>query len=175
MDRSEQKPPPKKKEKRRYTESRQFRRITRSYLYVWLFKMMRKHGIHSAIFDSKMLKFRQQLPMVRNLTWPLAIANRQTDQAANRAVFFGFSWIWWLWSSLWTVFSLFLITIILNNITIIFISWSLSKLIWRFPKIGVPPPIIHFNVIFREINHLFWGIPIYGKLHIWIIILHNQF
>ena len=37
-----------------------------------------------------------------------------------------------------------------------------NLLIWRFPKIGVPPVLIHFSGIFHEINHpaSYWGTPI---------------
>ncbi len=36
------------------------------------------------------------------------------------------------------------------------------------PKIGVgkPPQIIHFNRVFHEMNHPFWGTPIFGNTHI---------
>ena len=37
--------------------------------------------------------------------------------------------------------------------------------LWGFPKIGVPPVIIHLQMGFSIINHLFWGSPIYGHLH----------
>ena len=30
---------------------------------------------------------------------------------------------------------------------------------WWFPKIGIPPVIIHFSRIFHEINHPLWGNP----------------
>ena len=30
--------------------------------------------------------------------------------------------------------------------------------IWVFPKIWENPPIIHFNRVFHEINHPFWGV-----------------
>ena len=40
-----------------------------------------------------------------------------------------------------------------------------NLLIWRFPKIGVPPVLIHFSGIFHEINHpaSYWGTPIPGS------------
>ncbi len=41
-----------------------------------------------------------------------------------------------------------------------------SKLIWVFPKIGIPPKssiLIGFSII----NHPFWGTPIFGSVHIW--------
>ena len=38
-------------------------------------------------------------------------------------------------------------------------------IIWRFPKMGVPPVIIHFSGIFL-INQQFWGTSISGKKHI---------
>ena len=46
-----------------------------------------------------------------------------------------------------------------------------ENVIWVFPKIvGFPLQIIHFNRVFHEINHPFWGIPIFGNTHIdsWI-------
>ena len=38
--------------------------------------------------------------------------------------------------------------------------------IWWFPKIRLPPVVMHFNGIFHEINHQFGGTPIYGNLHL---------
>ena len=38
--------------------------------------------------------------------------------------------------------------------------------IWRFPKIGVPPVIIHFGLEFSLMNHPFGGTPIYGNPHL---------
>ena len=35
----------------------------------------------------------------------------------------------------------------------------------RFPKIGVPPVIIHFRGIFPHKPSSYWGTPIYGKPH----------
>ena len=35
----------------------------------------------------------------------------------------------------------------------------MHKCMWRFPKKGVPPVIIHFRLEFSLTNHLFWGTP----------------
>ena len=37
--------------------------------------------------------------------------------------------------------------------------------IWRFPKLGAPPNHPFLDGIFHEINHHFWGTPIYGNPH----------
>ena len=37
-----------------------------------------------------------------------------------------------------------------------------SIVIWWFPKIGMPPVVIHFHAIFHEINHPAIGYPIFG-------------
>ena len=49
----------------------------------------------------------------------------------------------------------------------IMISWySLNvSTTWRFPEIGLPPVIIHFNAIFQYKPAIFWGLSIYGPPH----------
>ena len=38
--------------------------------------------------------------------------------------------------------------------------------IWGFPKKWwVKPQIIHFNRVFHYFHHPFWGIPIFGNIH----------
>ena len=37
---------------------------------------------------------------------------------------------------------------------------------WRFPEIGVPPVIIHFNGIFLYKPSSYWGTTIYRNPHI---------
>ena len=45
----------------------------------------------------------------------------------------------------------------------------LKSYIWMFPKMVVPPN--HpFLIGFSIINHPFWGTPIFGNIHIWMII-----
>ena len=40
--------------------------------------------------------------------------------------------------------------------------------IWKFPRIGVPPVLIHFRLAFSNINHPFVGYPHdYGNPHDW--------
>ena len=51
---------------------------------------------------------------------------------------------------------------------------SLRRNIWRFPKIGTPSHIIHFNGIFHEINHHSWGTPMTSwKPPVWGMELPN--
>ena len=38
-----------------------------------------------------------------------------------------------------------------------------NNLIWRFPKIGLPPNHPFIDRIFHEINHPFWGTPHFWK------------
>ena len=40
---------------------------------------------------------------------------------------------------------------------------AVSLIIRWFPKIGIPPQIIHFDRMF-PLNHPFWGTPIVGNL-----------
>ena len=40
---------------------------------------------------------------------------------------------------------------------------------WRFPRMGVPPVIIHLNAIFHDKPSIIWGFPIYGN-PIWDLI-----
>ena len=46
--------------------------------------------------------------------------------------------------------------------------WSnhIQSSIWRFPKTGLTPVIIHFSRFFHDKPSSYWGIPIYGNLHI---------
>ena len=51
--------------------------------------------------------------------------------------------------------------------------WSYTALdpwiIWGVPKIMGFPPNHPILIGFSIINHPFWGIPIFGNIHIWII------
>ena len=51
------------------------------------------------------------------------------------------------------------------------IFWGMVK-IWRFPEIGVPPVLIHFNGIFHEINHPAMGVP-HGHGNPHIVVIHS--
>ena len=46
-----------------------------------------------------------------------------------------------------------------KRITVLY-KYCIYIYIWRFPKIRVPPVLIHFNGIFHDINHpAIWGTP----------------
>ncbi len=50
---------------------------------------------------------------------------------------------------------------------------SFCMFIWVFPNIGVFPPNRPILIgVFHEINHPFWGTPIFGNTHIYIFMLH---
>ena len=43
--------------------------------------------------------------------------------------------------------------------------------IWVFPKIvGFPRQIIHFNRVFHDFHHPFWGTPIFGETPIYLVV-----
>ena len=63
----------------------------------------------------------------------------------------------------WTLFDLCIVFMAWLDMVVSAVVTTVSKLSkWMFPKIMVSP-IIHFNRVFHEINHPFWGSLIFGN------------